>query len=44
MVRSQRAKGEYVLVLAGGERAAENAVDLSQGVAMVLERRSGASG
>ena len=32
-------RGEYVLVLAGGERAAENAVDLSQGVAMVLERR-----
>ena len=32
-------RGEYVLVLAGRERAAENAVDLAQGVAMVLERR-----
>ena len=32
-------RGEYVLVLAGAEPAAENAVDLSQGVAMVLERR-----
>lgn len=32
-------RGEYVLVLAGGERAAENAVDLAQGVDMVLERR-----
>ena len=32
-------RGEYVLVLAGVERAAENAVTLEQGVSLVLERR-----
>jgi len=32
-------RGEYVLVLAGAERAAENAVTLEQGVSLVLERR-----
>lgn len=32
-------RGEYVLVIAGAERAEESAVTLDQGVALVLERR-----
>lgn len=38
--REREPRGEYVLVLAGKKAAAENAVTLEEGVALVLERRA----